>query len=104
LLQKMSVLKEEREKLADQVYENGVNIRVAQALEMDRLRMLIKKENELQEEISKQDVLLEEQYKTNQEYKQKILDRNELEVKDIKSLQEKIKKRTEEVKEIKMKC
>jgi hypothetical protein len=100
----MSVLKEEREKLADQVYENGVNIRVAQALEMDRLRMLIKKENELQEEISKQDVLLEEQYKTNQEYKQKILDRNELEVKDIKSLQEKIKKRTEEVKEIKMKC
>ena len=104
MLQKMSVLKEEREKLADQVYENGVNIRVAQALEMDRLRMLIKKENELQEEISKQDVLLEEQYKTNQEYKQKILDRNELEVKDIKSLQEKIKKRTEEVKEIKMKC
>lgn len=100
----MGVLKEEREKLADQVYENGVNIRVAQALEMDRLRMLIKKENELQEEISKQDVLLEEQYKTNQEYKQKILDRNELEVKDIKSLQEKIKKRTEEVKEIKMKC
>lgn len=100
----MSILKEEREKLADQVYENGVNIRVAQALEMDRLRMLIKKENELQEEISKQDVLLEEQYKTNQEYKQKILDRNELEVKDIKSLQEKIKKRTEEVKEIKMKC
>ena len=40
----------------------------------------------------------------NQEYKQKILDRNELEVKDIKGLQEKIKKRKEEVRDIKAKC
>lgn len=32
------------------------------------------------------------------------MDRNDLEVKDIKSLQEKIKKRTEEVRDIKIKC
>ena len=50
------------------------------------------------------EMCIRDRYKTNQEYKQKILDRNELEVKDIKSLQEKIKKRKEEVREIRVKC
>jgi hypothetical protein len=70
---------------------------------MNRLKIYGKKERELLEEIKKQDLLLEEQYKTNQEYKQKIMDRNEVEMKDIKSLHDKIKKRNEELREIKQK-
>lgn len=60
---------------------------------MNRLKTYGNRERELLEEIKKQDLLLEEQYKTNQEHKQKIMDRNEVEMKDIKSLQDKIKKR-----------
>lgn len=71
---------------------------------MEQLRLYNKKEFELQDEILKQDVLLEEQYKINQEYKQKIMDRNEQEIKEIKVLQEEIKKCSEQVKEMRLKC
>lgn len=90
--------------MAEQVYGGKINLREVQAQEVDQLKIYNQKEMELQEEIAKQDALLEEQYKINQEYKQKIMDRNEQENKEIKVLQEEIRKCGEQVKEIKLKC
>ena len=64
--------------MASQVYDKHFNIRVSYAKEINRLKIYGNKERELLEEIKKQDLLLEEQYKTNQEHKQKIMDRNEV--------------------------
>lgn len=104
LTEKLVSLKAERDKLGSQVYNSQLNLREAQAVEVNKLTVYNRKEEELQEEIVKQDALLEEQYKINQEYKQKIMDRNEQEAKEIKVLQEEIKKCAEQVKEIKSKC
>ena len=103
LQQTIDTLQQQRESLAVQVY-SGFNFRVAQAQQIAALQQLSQQEQLLLEDIAQQDLLLEEQYKMNEEYKQKILDRNELEMKDIKSLEDKIKKRSEEVREMKLKC
>ena len=85
LQQTIDTLQQQRESLAVQVY-SGFNFRVAQAQQIAALQQLSQQEQLLLEDIAQQDLLLEEQYKMNEEYKQKILDRNELEMKDIKSL------------------
>ena len=58
LTKKMGALRAEREKLAEQVYGGKVNLREAQAMEVDQLKIYNQKELELHEEIGKQDALL----------------------------------------------
>ena len=51
-------------------------------------------------EIHKQDRLLEEQYKVNEECKKRISDRKEKESKEIKLLEEEVQKCKEQVREV----
>ncbi len=59
LTEKLVGLKADREKLAEKVYGGRINLREAQALEVDQLKLFTEKESELIDEISKQDALLE---------------------------------------------
>lgn len=59
LTEKLVGLKADREKLAEKVYGGRINLREAQALEVDQLKLFTEKETELMDEISKQDALLE---------------------------------------------